>query len=111
MAMKTRTITREEVRRHTEGGGAKLVEVLSKEDYDHFHLPGAINVPLGDDFDERIRAAIPDQSGEVIVYCQNSDCPASMKAARRMEELGYENVHDYESGKIDWKEAGFPIEN
>ena len=38
------------------------------------------------------------------------DCPASPKAGQRMEELGYQNVFDYEAGKQDWQEAGLPIE-
>jgi hypothetical protein len=45
--------------------------------------------PLDDDFDRKIQDAIPDKTQLVIVYCQDLQCPASSKAARRMEELGY----------------------
>jgi hypothetical protein len=44
------------------------------------------------------------------VYCYDTDCDASPKAARRMEDLGYQTVYDYEAGKVDWKEAGLPVE-
>jgi len=46
----------------------------------------------------------------VIVYCMNSGCDASTKAAKKMEKLGYTNVLDYEAGKVDWHEAGMPVD-
>jgi rhodanese-related sulfurtransferase len=46
----------------------------------------------------------------VIVYCHDEDCDASPKAARRMDALGYQRVYDYEAGKVDWKQAGLPVE-
>ena len=45
-----------------------------------------------------------------MVYCKNTECPASEKAASRLDELGYRSVFDYEAGKVDWKEAGLPVE-
>ena len=37
-------------------------------------------------------------------------CTASPKAAQKMDELGYQQVYDYEAGKMDRKEAGLPVE-
>lgn len=87
----------------------KLVEVLDPEQYDEFHLPGAMNVPLTDGFEESIQQAIPDKNAEVVVYCWDHECNASAKAARKMEELGYAHVYHYADGKKDWKEAGLPV--
>lgn len=88
-----------------------VIEVLGPEYFDKFHLPGAQNIPLDENFDTKIQQAVPDKSQPVIVYCLNQDCEASPKAAKRMEELGYQNVYDYEAGKMDWKEAGFHVES
>lgn len=104
------TISRDKTNELLSNDGVTLVEVLSAEKYNDYHLPGAINVPLGDQFDQRIQAAIPDKSVPVIVYCYDAECDASPKAAQRMDELGYRTVYDYEAGKVDWKEAGLPIE-
>lgn len=87
-----------------------FVEVLSQASFKEFHLPQAMNVPLGEDFEERIQQAIPDKHREVVVYCQNTECPASSTAAKKMDQLGYRHVYDYEAGKEDWKAAGLPIE-
>ena len=88
----------------------KLIEVLAEDQYRAWHLPGAINVPLGEDFDARIRETIPDRFTPVVVYCYDRACNASPKAARKMDELGYQKVYDYEAGKVDWKAAGLPVE-
>ena len=87
-----------------------LVEVLGPEEYKKFHLPGAVNVPLDENFDEGIQRAVPDKNRAVVVYCLNPETDLSSKAALRMEELGYRRVYDYEPGKMDWKFAGLPVE-
>ena len=105
-------ITRDALKRRlAEDGDLTLVEVLPEAYFRKFHLPGAINVPLGETFEEAIRKAVPDKGRTVVVYCQNTDCPASAKAARRLDQLGYTDVYDYEAGKADWKEAGLPVES
>lgn len=105
-------ITREAVKQKIDSPDTPpIIEVLSEENFKEFHLPGAANVPVhDDDFDRRIQEAVPDKNQPVIVYCANKDCPASENAARRMEELGYRDVYDYEEGKEDWEQAGLPVE-
>ncbi|HRP97650.1 MAG TPA: rhodanese-like domain-containing protein [Rhodocyclaceae bacterium] len=106
------TIDREKLRSWLqEGRKLTLVEVLDKEQFDQFHLPGAINVPLGgENFEERFERAVPDKTEPVVVYCANTECDASPRAARKLEAYGYQDVRDYEAGKADWKKAGLPIE-
>lgn len=103
------SISRNDVQRKM-SEGAQLVEVLAEEYYNKFHLPSAINVPLDEQFDEHIQSVLPDKEAEIVVYCQNLDCPASPEAGKRMDELGYKHVYDYEAGKEDWQDAGLPIE-
>ena len=104
------TITRDELKTLLdENENTTLVETLPEKSYRDFHLPGAINVPLGEDFDEEIQKAVPDTEQRVVVYCQDKACDASPKAGSRMEQLGYKNVLDYEAGKMDWKNAGLPV--
>ncbi len=105
-----KNISRKDLNERLANDGVTLVEVLAPEYYNKFHLPGAINVPLDDAFDEHIQEAVPDKNATVVVYCQNAECQASPKAAQRMDELGYRQVLDYAEGKMDWKQAGLPIE-
>jgi rhodanese-related sulfurtransferase len=104
------TISREELRgKMDENRHVAIIEVLSPDQYEQGHLPGAMNIPFGEGFDEAMQQAIPDKNAEVVVYCANKQCQASPKAARRLDELGYEHVYDYEDGKAGWKEADLPL--
>jgi rhodanese-related sulfurtransferase len=105
-----RTVTRQGLNERLANDGLTLVEVLDAKQYRKFHLPGAISVPLDEHFDQQIQKAVPDKSRTVVLYCMNAECEASSKAGRRMDELGYQQVFDYEAGKVDWQEAGLPVE-
>jgi phage shock protein E len=61
-----RNVDRDELRRLVDGG-AQLVEVLPKEEYEEEHLPGAINIPLRKIDSEAAELLDPDRP--VIVYC------------------------------------------
>jgi rhodanese-related sulfurtransferase len=87
-----------------------VVETLDEKYFRKFHLPGAQSVPFSNGFDERIQSVAPDKAAPILVYCMDADCESSAKAARRLVELGYAEVYDYEAGKVDWQEAGLPVE-
>jgi rhodanese-related sulfurtransferase len=59
---------REEVRELV-ASGARLVEVLPREDFEELHLPGAISIPL-EEIDRRATEEL-DLTGPVIVYCND----------------------------------------
>lgn len=93
-------------------GDVVLIEVLPEAAFRKKHLPGAVNVPVGDeDFDDQVAELVPDKGTPIIVYCQDEQCQASPKAAKRLDELGYQKVYDYEAGKDDWEEAGNEMAN
>ena len=104
-------IGREELKRMLqEDDSVVLIEVLGPKAFKGYHLPGAVNVPLDEDFAGAVREVVPDKDRPVVVYSMNSGCQASPKAARIMTgQLGYKNVFDYESGKEDWRAAGLPV--
>jgi rhodanese-related sulfurtransferase len=104
-----KAVTRDEVQARTAAGGVVLLEALPAEHYQKEHLPGALNVPH-DEVDALAPQLVPDKATPVIVYCANGPCANSGIAARRLEELGYQDVSDYELGKEDWAAAGLPFE-
>ena len=104
------TVSREEIEGKMERGeDFVLVDTLARMYYRHSHLPGAINVPA-DELDALAPELLPDKDADIIVYCMDSPCPASERAARELAALGYANVRDYVGGKKDWFEAGLPGE-
>jgi len=105
-----KTITTKELKEKIDSGeGFKLVDVLSKESFDSRHVPNSINIP-GSEIDERAPKELPDKDEEIIVYCASSTCQASPNAAKKLEELGYKNVIDFEDGLAGWQDAGFNFE-
>jgi rhodanese-related sulfurtransferase len=106
------TINRNEVlKMMDERRDLALIEVVSPEYYQKFHLPKAKDVPLGDDFEVRIQEAAPDKETPAILCCQDRECPSSSEAAQRMDKPGYRAIYDYEAGKPDWKDSGLAIES
>jgi len=102
-------ITREELKQKIDAmEDFVLVDVLSRESYQREHLPGAISIPFADIAEDAL-AGIPSDK-EIVVYCGSFQCTASPAAAKRLEEMGFANVTDYEGGIADWKEAGYPVE-
>ena len=89
---------------------AAIVEVLPEPNFGKAHLPGAINVPFDEAFDERIQNAIPDKNVPVVVYCADSECQLSPQAAQHLDRLGYTKVFDYKTGKADWQQANLQTE-
>ena len=105
-----KTIDTQQLTQRIDAEQIPVIDVLAGDQFQQGHLPGAVNVPLDDQFDSKIQAAVPDKSQEVIVYCASPQCSASPKAAQRMEALGYQNVIDYEGGKQAWQDNGLSLE-
>lgn len=90
---------------------AVVLNVLGEESFSRQHIPGSKNAPEGaDDFADRIQDLVPDRGTHVVVYCQDEDCSASPRAAKKLVEMGYENVYDFEAGIQGWKESGRDVE-
>lgn len=87
-----------------------LVEVLGVETFTEYHILGAINVTVDDDFEANLQKAVPDKNKLIVIYCRDIECHASAKAIRRAELLGYKNLLEYHNGKDGWKAAGLPVE-
>jgi len=102
-------ITREELRdRLILRDDVVLVEALPEKYWNESHLPGSIQMDYLEVRD-RAHELLPDKEAQVVVYCASTECQNSSKASRTLEELGYENVHEYVEGKQHWIEAGLPV--
>jgi rhodanese-related sulfurtransferase len=101
-------IKRDELKQKLDNKEVILIEVLNREKYEKSHIKGAINIPLeeiGAESKERFN-----KNDQIVVYCSDHECTASPKAAKKLEDLGFENVYHYKGGKKDWKESDFPME-
>lgn len=105
----TETISTEELEKKVKNDDFVLIDVLSPGHFQEEHLPGAINISLADLGSEALDRLEKDD--DIVVYCKDTECQASPKAAEKLEKLGFEDVKDYEPGLKGWKEAGNDTES
>ena len=98
-------IARDELREKLERGDEfKLVMTLSPLAYQAKHIPTSLHF----DTAEEMLGAL-DQGEEIIVYCADRHCSASIYTYRLLERRGYRYVRRYPGGVDDWEQAGYPL--
>ncbi len=83
----------------------KLVMVLGDWQYRAMHIPGSLNISAPE-----IAHELLDLDDEVVVYCSNPGCAASVIEYDRLTAHGYKKVRRYAGGISDWEESGYPVE-
>jgi len=101
-----RTIERDELREKlARSDRLKLVMCLNEWAFLAKRIPGSIhfNTPA-----EMLAGLQKDD--EIVVYCSNPECLASLAVYHRLADHGYTNVRRYAGGLVDWENAGLPLE-
>ena len=78
--------------------GARTVDVRTAAEFSSGHIPGALNVPVGE-----IEAAAAgwDKTEPIALYCATGSRSADAAAALRA--LGFESVYDLSGGIMAWE--------
>ena len=98
-------ITREELRAKLERGDEfKLVMTLPDRSFGAKHIPTSVNFESAE---EAVAALEPGE--EIVVYCADVYCAASIFAYRLLEREGYTRVRRYAGGVAEWEAAGYPL--
>lgn len=105
----SRLIARPELRSAIDARDVTVVDALPPAPFARRHLPGALNL-TAEDSDERIRAALPDQTARIVTYSTDEACVRGPELAARLRALGYTDVRTYAGGIEDWIAAALPIE-
>jgi rhodanese-related sulfurtransferase len=105
-------VSRDELRAmRATGAPFKLVMAASDFGFRAKHIPGSLHFSTHGGPDARgDRTAGLAKDDDIVVYCSNIDCNASLAAIAHLRELGYHNVRHYAGGLIDWEAAGLPVE-
>lgn len=82
------------------GRAITLIDTRPARAYDREHLPGALNLPLGDDFTARASRWLP-KRGTLVLY---GDAPAV--AAERLGEAGWPTVRYLPGAVAEWRKLG-----
>ena len=73
-----------------------IIDVRTTDEFEYNHLKGAVNIPLQDISENRIRRYVKSKSSIIIVYCEYGG--RSRKAVNKLIKMGYENVYNLDGG-------------
>ena len=85
-----------------------LLDVRRPETLAGGRLPGSRHC-ISDDVLERAGEVVPERDATVVTYCRAVDCRRSMRAAERLESLGYADVVRFTGGIAEWEAAGYEL--
>src|SRR6266851_6582656 len=85
-------------------GDELVLDVREPAEYDHGHVPGSINLPQAD-LATRLDELPRDRA--VFVLCQGGF--RSLRAARFLKQMGFEQVASVKGGTPAWSAAGKPL--
>jgi len=86
-------------------GEVTLLDVRPQDEYALGHLPGALNVPLGE-LEARLAELPADR--EIVAYCRGPYCVLSVEAVALLRARGF-RVRRLEDGLPEWKAAGLDV--
>jgi len=78
-----------------------LINTLPREEYDKRHIPGSISIPV-DQLPQQAKQLFSKHDW-LVVYCANTSCPTSTKAAETLMKQGFSNVFKFEGGIEEWQ--------
>ncbi len=78
-----------------QNSNAVLLDVRSKQEYDEYHLDGAICIPTYE-IQNKIENIIENKDQLIILYCQSG--VRSLKAMKILEKMGYTNLYQILGG-------------
>lgn len=85
--------------------GAFMLDVRTQEEWDEFHMPGAVLIPL-DHLSSRLDEVPRDRV--VVVVCRSGN--RSLAGRDLLVDSGYESVTSMAGGMNEWRAAGYPVE-
>jgi rhodanese-related sulfurtransferase len=106
--MGLKTISPDDLYQLVKSGAATVVDVNSRQNWSHAHVPGAVNLdPFGYDAADLPR----DKTSTLVFYCSNVLCRKAPNAARRARSMGYVNSYVMSAGVKGWLAANLPTES
>lgn len=99
-------VSRKELMGRLKAGIVTVLDVRPADEFALGHLPGAINIPLGE---LRKRLADLDPDREIVAYCRGPYCVLSYEAVAMLRARGFK-IRRLEDGLPEWRAAGLPVD-
>lgn len=89
--------------------GVAFIDVRNPRLYARGHIPRAFHLDFKNDYDEAKLLAIAEKSQPIVIYCSGVKCSRSYRASAKAVSWGFQTVHYFRGGIVDWKKAGYPV--
>ena len=86
-------------------GGAQMVDVREKMEWDEAHIPNTVHIPLGE---LPARAKELDRTKPVVAVCRSGN--RSQTAVQILQRAGFSDASSMRGGVIAWAQAGKSLE-
>jgi rhodanese-related sulfurtransferase len=83
----------------------RLVMALGEWAYQARHIPGSLHFAS-----MREALHLLNTEDEIVVYCSNASCIASVALGQLLERHDYTHVLHFAGGLQEWEQAGYPLE-
>jgi rhodanese-related sulfurtransferase len=98
-------ITHEELKQKLDrGDDFKLVMTMHEIYFQKAHIPGSLNI-----FQLEDALTLLHPEDEIVVYCVDEQCIASITAYHILDQHGYQQVRRFAGGLSVWAQAGYPL--
>lgn len=84
-----------------------ILDVRTAGEFDYGHIPGAVLAPEAE-LASRIAGLGVSHESVILIYCHTH--VRSIRAARVMADMGFENVHVLRGGIVKWESVSLPVE-
>lgn len=99
-------VSRKELLERTKEGLVTVLDVRPPDEYEAGHIPGALNLPLGE-LKKRLKELPKEQ--QIIAYCRGPYCVLAFEAVAALRKRGFD-ARRLEEGYPEWKASGLPVE-
>lgn len=100
-------VAHEDLLNRTRDGLVTVLDVRPSDEYQAGHIPGAVNIPLGE-LESRLSELA--EGKEVVAYCRGPYCVLSFEAVAALRKKGLK-ARRLEDGLPEWRAAGLPLEH
>lgn len=89
--------------------GVVLVDARSRQSFAKGHIPGAVNLPVDEVWEQQTKLAELIRARAVLVYCEDPRCDAAKRLADELLAHGCTAIAIYHAGIRRWLDAGRPV--
>lgn len=103
-------ITAPELKELVDKHEVEVVDARDAHDFEHNHIPGAVNVPFDDDFVKHLTEIYQDKDTTIVIHVEMAESEKYGEPYKELVKLGYTNVKLLKDGFRAWLDQGFPLE-